>query len=249
MIQPSSLNTPELSVVQDAESLSRAAAQEFCRAAGEAVAAHGRFTVALSGGNTPRAAYALLAAEHKDSLPWDKIFIFFGDERHVPPDHPESNYRMARESLLSRVPIPQTNVFRIQAELAADIAARKYEDSLREFFRLQPGSWPRFDLVFLGLGNDGHTASLFPETEALNEGARLVVANWVERFKTFRITFTFPVLNHAAEVLFLVSGAAKAPVMKEIISHSANPVFPAQRVRPEQGRLLWLADCPATSLL
>jgi 6-phosphogluconolactonase len=243
------LKTPELSVVQDAESLSRAAASEFCRAAEAAIAAHGRFTVALSGGNTPRAAYSLLATEHKDSLPWEKIFIFFGDERHVPPDHPDSNYRMAQESLLSHVPIPQANVFRIQAEFPADIAAHKYEDRLREFFRLPPGSWPRFDLVFLGLGDDGHTASLFPGTVALDENTRLVAANWVEKFNTFRITFTFPVLNHAAEVLFLVSGAGKAPVMKEIFSNSVNASFPAQRVRPEQGRLLWMADRPATSLL
>lgn len=249
MTQPTPPNIPELTVVPDADSLSRAAIAEFCRAADAAIAARGRFTVALSGGSTPRAAYALLADEHKDSLPWEKIFIFFGDERHVPPDHPDSNYRMANESLLSRVPLPPPNVFRVQTELSADIAARKYEDSLREFFQLPPGSWPRFDLIFLGLGDDGHTASLFPGSAALKENTRLVVANWVEKFKTFRITFSFPVLNHAAEVLFLVSGAGKAPVIREIFSRSEKKIFPAQMVHPEQGRLLWLADRQAASLL
>jgi 6-phosphogluconolactonase len=249
MIQPGSFNTPELSVVQDAESLSRAVVAEFCRAADEAIAARGRFAVALSGGNTPRAAYSLLAAEHKDSLPWKKIFVFFGDERLVPPDHPDSNYRMARESLLARVPIPPANVFRIKAELPADLAAGTYEDSLRGFFRLSPGAWPRFDLILLGLGDDGHTASLFPGSAALSEDARLVVANWVEKFKTSRITFTFPVLNHAAEVVFLVSGAGKASIVREIFSRSQNTIFPAQRVRPEQGRLLWMADRQAASQL
>lgn len=249
MTQPTPPNIPELTVVPDADSLSRAAIAEFCRAADAAIAARGRFTVALSGGSTPRATYALLADEHKDSLPWEKIFIFFGDERHVPPDHPDSNYRMANESLLSRVPVPQANVFRVQAELPAEIAASKYQDSLREFFQLPPGSWPRFDLIFLGLGDDGHTASLFPGSAALKENTRLVVANWVEKFKTFRITFSFPVLNHAAEVLFLVSGAGKTPVMRAIFSRSKNKIFPAQMVRPEQGRLLWLADRQAAGLL
>jgi len=249
MKQPALPNNLELVVAPDAASLNLAAVEEFCRSAGAAIAARGRFTVALSGGNTPRAVHALLVEQQRDSLPWEKIFVFFGDERHVPPDHPDSNYRMAKESLLSQVPIPQQNVFRIQAELPADVAARKYEDSLREFFQLPPGSWPRFDLIFLGLGDDGHTASLFPGTAALNEDACLAVANWVEKFKAYRITLTFPVLNHAAEVLFLVSGKGKAEIMREIVRKAGNAVYPAQMVRPEHGRLLWMADRQAAGLL
>lgn len=249
MIQTAPANNPELIVVPDADGLNRSAVEEFRRSAGAAMAARGRFTVALSGGNTPRAVYALLAEQYRDSLPWEKIFVFFGDERHVPPDHPDSNYRMAKESLLSQVRIPQQNVFRIQAELPADVAARKYEESLREFFQLPPGSWPRFDLIFLGLGDDGHTASLFPGTAALDEDARLVVANWVEKFKAYRITLTFPVLNHAAEGLFLASGEGKAEIMRQIFRNAGNAIYPAQMVRPEQGRLLWIADRQATSLL
>ncbi len=249
MIQAAVRNNSELIVVADGEELNRAAVEEFCRAAGTAIAARGRFAVALSGGNTPRSVYALLAEKHKESLPWEKIFIFFGDERHVPPDHPDSNYRMARESLLSRVPIPDQNVFRIQVELAADVAAQQYEDLLREFFQPPQGTWPRFDFVFLGLGEDGHTASLFPGTAALREDRRLVVANWVEKFNAYRITFTFPVLNHAAEVLFLVSGAGKAEIMREIFRNAGNVIYPAQMVRPLQGKLLWLADHGSASLL
>src|SRR5262249_10012939 len=183
--------------------VNRAAAREFCRCAEDAVAEHGRFSVALSGGNTPRGVYSLLAEEHKNDLQWDKIFLFFGDERHVPPDDSDSNYRMANEALLSLVPLPQGNVFRVRGELPAKAAADDYEGRVREFFGVASGAWPAFDLVLLGIGEDGHTASLFPGSAALNERSRLVVANWVERFRSYRITFTFPVLDHAADVLFL----------------------------------------------
>lgn len=241
-------NQAEIKIVADAAALAREAVEEFSRCAEAAVAAHGRFTVALSGGNTPRAVYTLLVAEKRDSLPWDKIFVFFGDERHVPPDDPDSNYRMANEALLSRVPIPAENVFRIQAELPAAVAAQKYENSLREFFKLQAGSWPHFDLVFLGLGDDGHTASLFPGSAALNENDRLVVANRVDKFAAYRITFTFPVLNHAAEALFLVSGAGKAAILREVLQ-SERAIYPAGLVRLEQGRILWIVDKEAAKLL
>src|SRR5262249_23706752 len=152
----------------------------FSRSAESAIADHGRFCVALSGGNTPKGVYAQLAAQKRDSLPWNKVFIFFGDERHVPPEDPESNYRMARESLLSKVPIPEENAHRILAELPAPAAAVQYEMDMRSFFRLPAGSWPRFDLILLGLGDDGHTASLFPGSPALTEQSRIVVANFVE---------------------------------------------------------------------
>jgi 6-phosphogluconolactonase len=237
----------QIKIVPDSVKLARAAADEFRRLAEAAVQERGRFSVALSGGNTPRAVYSLLASEHRQ-LPWDRIHIFFGDERHVPPDHPDSNFRMASESLLSKVAIPEKNVHRIRAELEADDAAKEYEQELREFFHLIDHEWPRFDLIFLGIGEDGHTASLFPGSKALTEASRRVVANWVEKFKTFRITLSFPVLNHAAEVVFLVSGAGKAQILSEILRPGSKK-YPAQNVQPENGRLLWLVDQDAGSLL
>ena len=237
----------EVKIVPDNAALARAAAQEFHSVAETAVRERGRFSVALSGGKTPRTVYSLLANEHKQ-LPWDRIHIFFGDERHVPPDDPESNFRMASESLLSKVPIPQNNVHRIRAELDAEAAAMQYEQELREFFHLMDHDWPRFDLIFLGLGDDGHTASLFPGSKALSNESSRVAANWVEKFQTSRITLTFPVLNHAAEIVFLVSGAGKAWILSEVLRPGVRK-FPAQNVQPENGRLLWLVDQDAGSLL
>lgn len=237
----------QVKIVPDNAMLAQTAAQEFHRLAEAAVQERGRFSVALSGGNTPRAVFSLLASEHKQ-LPWDRIHIFFGDERHVPPDHPDSNFRMANESLLSRVPIPEKNVHRIRAELEADAAATEYEQELREFFHLINHDWPCFDLIFLGIGDDGHTASLFPGSKALTESSRRVVANWVEKFQTFRITVTFPVLNHASEVVFMVSGAGKAQILSEVLRPGARK-YPAQSVQPEKGQLLWLVDQGAGSLL
>ncbi len=237
----------DIKIVPDAMTLARTAAQQFHRVAEAAVQERGRFSVALSGGNTPRSVYSLLASEHKE-LPWDRIHIFFGDERHVPPDHPDSNFRMASESLLSKVPIPEKNIHRIHAELDAEAAADEYEQELVNFFYLRNHDWPRFDLIFLGLGEDGHTASLFPESKALAETSRRVAANWVEKFKTFRITLTFPVLNHAAEVVFLASGAGKAEILSEVLRPGARK-YPAQSVQLENGRLLWLLDQDAGSLL
>ena len=237
----------QVKIVPDSDALAHAAAQEFHRLSEAAVQERGRFSVALSGGNTPRAVYTLLASEHKE-LPWDRIHIFFGDERHVPPDHPDSNFRMASESLLSKVPIPEKNIHRIRAELEADAAAEEYERELREFFHLTDHDWPRFDLIFLGIGEDGHTASLFPGSKALTEASRRVVANWVEKFQAFRITLTFPVLNHAAEVLFMVSGAGKAQILSEVL-RPGNRKYPAQNVQPQNGQLLWLVDQDAGSLL
>jgi 6-phosphogluconolactonase len=237
----------EVKISPDNAALAQAAAQEFHRLSEAAVLERGRFCVALSGGNTPRAVYSLLASEHRQ-LPWDGIHIFFGDERHVPPDDPESNFRMANESLLSKVPIPEKNVHRIRAELDAEAAAREYEQELREFFQLVDHDWPRFDLIFLGLGDDGHTASLFPGSKALTNESNRVTANWVETFQTFRITLTYPVLNHAEEIIFLVSGASKAQILSEVLRPGAKR-YPAQGVKPENGRLLWLVDKDAGSLL
>jgi 6-phosphogluconolactonase len=237
----------EVKIVPDNATLARVAAQEFHRVAEAAVDERGRFSVALSGGNTPRSVYALLASQHKE-LPWDKLHIFFGDERAVPPQHPDSNFRMASESLLSLVPIPGKNVHRIRAELDPESAAQDYEDQLRVFFHLTANDWPRFDLVLLGLGDDGHTASLFPGTVALNECSRTVAANWVEKLQSYRITLTFPVLNYAAEVIFLVSGESKAQILSDVLKPGEKK-YPVQSVSPENGRLLWLADQDAARLL
>jgi|SRR5579864_371139 len=237
----------EIKIVPDAVALARTAAQEFHRLAEAAVQERGRFSVALSGGNTPRTVYSLLASEHKE-LPWDRIHVFFGDERHVPPDNPDSNFRMASESLLSKVPIPEKNVHRIHAELDAEAAAAEYEQQLVDFFHLRNHDWPRFDLIFLGMGEDGHTASLFPGSKALTETSRRVTANWVEKFQTFRITLTFPVLNHAAEVVFLVAGAGKAQILSQVLRPGTRE-FPAQSVQLKNGGLLWLIDKDAGSLL
>ncbi len=238
---------PEIRILKTATDLFEGAAAEFAGQASAAVRAGGKFTVALSGGSTPRTLYSLLAT--KPNIPWDKIFIFWGDERHVPPDQPESNYRMANEALLSRVPVPAENIFRIHAEEKdAAAAALQYEQTLKDFFHLSPGEFPRFDLIFLGVGPDGHTASLFPGTSALNETKRWVVSNWVPKFKTDRITFTFPVLNAAACVIFLMSGADKAATLQEVLeNNSAN--LPSQKVRPVNGKLIWLVDEPAARTL
>ncbi|HET9281823.1 MAG TPA: 6-phosphogluconolactonase [Candidatus Angelobacter sp.] len=241
--------TPEIKILPDAAALNRAVAQAFQTTAEQAIAQRDRFSVALSGGNTPRSVYSLLAQQYKTSLPWNKIYIFFGDERCVPPDHPDSNYRMANEALLSHVPIPSENVHRIRAELDPKAAAKDYESQLRSFFQLANNSWPRFDLIMLGLGQDGHTASLFPGSSALEEKSRLVAPTWVEKKKTFRITLTYPVVNNAAEVEFLVSGSGKAQILKDVLNPSGSGAFPAQGINPEHGRLLWLLDQAAASLL
>jgi 6-phosphogluconolactonase len=240
------LNEADIRILNTPQELFQAAAAEFISLASTAIRDHEKFSVALSGGSTPKSLYSVLA---KATLSWEKIFFFWSDERHVPPDHPESNYRMAKEALLSIVPVPPENIFRVRAEEKdANVVARDYEEALRSFFRLRPGEFPRFDLILLGLGPDGHTASLFPNTPALNETKRLVVANWVEKFKTNRITFTYPVLNYAACVIFLVSGGDKSEIVREVLENPGADL-PSQRVHPVNGRLLWLLDKDAASKL
>jgi 6-phosphogluconolactonase len=239
-------------VVDDADALAREAAEEFERRANAAVASRGRFTVALSGGSTPRSLYALLAdpaAPFRGAIAWSRVHLFWSDERHVPPEDSRSNYRMARETLISRVPIPAANVHRIEAELpdAAEAAAR-YDDELARFFSLSPGEFPRFDLMLLGVGTEGHTASLFPGTKALEVRDRRVVANWVPKLNGFRMTMTIPVFNRAAAVLFLVSGEDKAPILRAVFDRQSPPhALPCQLIRPESGDLIWLADRPAAA--
>jgi len=241
----------ELRKLTTPQDLFQAAADEVIRAATDAVVQRGRFTIALSGGSTPRSMYTLIAANASASLPWDRMFFFFGDERHVPPDDAESNYRMARETLLSKVAIPPANVFRIPAENPdASAAAEDYEETLRRFFTLAPGEFPRFDLILLGIGPDGHTASLFPETAALQEKSRLVVANWVEKMNTSRITLTLPVLNAARSIAFLVSGIDKAAALHEVLEGNAPAeMYPSKLVQPRPGKLIWFVDRAAASQL
>jgi 6-phosphogluconolactonase len=246
-------STRAIEVVATAADLYHTAAEEFIRVARAAIGAQGRFTAALSGGSTPKALYSLLAANYAD-FAWNRIFLFFGDERHVPPTDPDSNYRMVNESLLTKIAIPAENVFRVPAENPdAAAAASDYETQLRRFFELRPedrpGEFPRFDLILLGMGSDGHTASLFPDSAALDEQSRLVVANWVAKFNTHRITFTFPVLNRAAEVVFMASGADKANMLHQVLEAKNTPPLPSQRVQPSDGKLLWMLDEAAAAKL
>ena len=247
-------STRTIEILATAVDLFHAAAQEFVRVGRLAIGAQGRFSVALSGGSTPKNLYSLLASNYGE-FPWNRTFLFFGDERHVPPTDPESNYRMVSESLLSKIAIPASNVFRVQAENSeAAAAAADYEAQLRTFFELKPTQFPRFDLILLGMGPDGHTASLFPDSEGLKEQSKLVIANWVEKFKTHRISLTFPVLNRAAEVIFLASGPDKAEMLRQVLEGKTpegknTPPFPAQQVQPQDGTLLWMLDDEAASKL
>lgn len=242
-------STSLIEILPTAADLFHAAAEEFVRAGKAAIAARGRFAVALSGGSTPKSLYSLLAAQHA-AFDWDRTFLFFGDERHVPPDHPDSNFRMVKEALLAKISIPSDNVFRVRAENPdAAAAALDYENDLRRFFTLKAGECPRFDLILLGMGPDGHTASLFPGSEGLKEQSRLVIANWIEKFDTHRITFTFRVLNNASEVLFLASGPDKSDMVQRILKGKNTPPYPPQQVQPADGRLLWLLDEAAAARL
>jgi 6-phosphogluconolactonase len=242
-------STRSIEVLANPADVFHAAAEEFISLGRTAIGAQGRFTVALSGGSTPKALYSLLAANYAN-FAWNRTFLFFGDERHVPPTDPESNYRMVNESLLTKIAIPAGNVFRVAAENPdAAAAAAEYEAQLCQFFELTAGEFPRFDLILLGMGPDGHTASLFPDSAALEEKLRLVVANWVAKFNTHRITFTLPVLNRAAEVMFMACGADKADMLHQVLEGNNTPLLPSQRLQPSDGKLLWMLDEAAAAKL
>ena len=230
-----------IQVFSDSKELARGAAEYFVARSEEAVTQKGFFTVALSGGSTPKALYQLLADASEPfhaQVPWSRTHFFWSDERHVPPDHPDSNYRMTHEAMLAHVPVPESNVHRVHSENPnADEAAREYEQTL---LQLTKQTLPQLDLILLGLGPDGHTASIFPDSEVLHETERLVAAPWVEKFNTHRITMTLPLLNNGATVLFLVSGAEKAEIVKAVLNGPKE--FPAQFVQPTHGQLLWLLD-------
>jgi len=243
----------EVRILADANAIAQTAAAEFTEAAREAVCLKDSFSVALAGGSTPKALYGLLLNNGplQAMLPWKKIHFFFGDERHVPPDDAESNFRMASEAMLAKGHIDSRQVHRIKGEMkSAAEAAAEYERDLRTGFQLDAGQLPRFDLVLLGMGPEGHTASLFPGTKALKEERRLVVSNWVGKLYTDRITLTPPVLNNAARVVFMVHGAEKAPALKAVLEGPYEPEqLPAQMVHPQAGRVLWLVDPTAARML
>jgi 6-phosphogluconolactonase len=240
-----------LTVADNELQLAGRAAERVSQLIVRAVADRGTALVSLAGGTTPRRLYASLADARqpwRDRIPWSQVHLFWGDERHVPPDHPDSNFRMAREAMLDAVPVPPENIHRVRAEEPdAQRAAAEYEAALRSFFALAPGELPRFDLILLGLGKVGHTASLFPDSEVLDERERLVAAPWVEAQKTFRITLTPPVLNHARRAMFLVSGEEKAEALRAVLEGPREPErYPAQIV---EGNRLWMVDRSAARLL
>jgi len=241
-------------VYPDADALAKGAAVHLMRLAQESVAERGLFTLALAGGSTPRKLYGLLASDPDfRDFPWDKTYLFFGDERHVFPSHIDSNYLMVSSTLLASGLVPTPHVHRIRTELPdANMAATDYDVELHMFFtqEMRLNQYPRFDVILLGMGPDGHTASLFPGSNALEEKERWVVANWVEKFKSVRITFTFPVLNAARTIFFLVAGADKADMLHKVLATKCDTaVYPVQQVQPLDGVKVWLLDSEAAARL
>lgn len=235
-------------VCDDLEAVSHAAAELFAVEAQQAVKARGRFLVALAGGATPQRTYELLAQEpFRDLVPWQNTNIFWGDERCVPADDPRNNARMAYQALLKHIPVPSAQVHPMVCDSSPHGAAVEYEALLRDFFVAAP---PRFDLVLLGLGENGHTASLFPGTSALDEQQRWVADVYLPEEGRHRLTLTPAALNQAALVVFLVSGSAKAPVLRKVLEDALAPEgLPARLIKPAHGELLWLVDRDAASLL
>lgn len=233
-----------LTIFDDPRSLAEAAAKDFAEKASAAISARGRFAVALAGGSTPKATYEILAKDYADEVDWRSVHVFMGDERTVPPDHDDSNFRMAREALLSHVPVG--SVHRMRGELEPGEAANDYEAELRDFF----GGSPRFDLIHLGIGEDGHTASLFPRTKALDIADRLVVANPVEKLDTVRLTLTAPVINASRSVVFLVAGEGKAEALAEILEGAAEARdYPSKLIHPSDGGPEWMVERAAAASL
>ncbi len=248
---------PKLKIVYyvepDAAALAERAAQYMVEAVEQAAAQRGRARIAISGGSAPKAVFKLLADPSQPwraRMPWDRLELYWVDERCVPPDHPDSNYRMTREALLEHVPLPEEQIHRMEGELEPEVAAARYESALRNSFRLEGAETPPFDLIHLGLGTNGHTASLFPHSAALHEIGRLAVANEVDDKNAWRITLTWPVINQGAQVFFLSGGAEKAEILKEVFLGPNDPErLPSQLIRPAGGILTLLLDRPAATLL
>jgi 6-phosphogluconolactonase len=240
-------------VEPDPAALARRAAQYFVEMASEAADAFGRVRIAISGGSTPKAAFELLADSSKpwrSRMPWEKLGLFWVDERCVPPDNADSNYRMTRLALLDCVPLRPEQIHRIEGEIEPEVAASRYESELRNSFRMEGAESPRFDLIALGMGSDGHTASIFPHTQAVHEMSRLVTANHVPQHNTTRITLTWPVINHARSVFFFIAGEDKAAVLNEVLTGPSDPErLPSQLIWPSSGILTLILDQAAASLL
>jgi 6-phosphogluconolactonase len=239
---------PQIRVFSDYEALSLAAADLVSAVITAAAAAKGRVAVALSGGRTPRRCYTLLGeTPRRERTDWKRVHLFWADERCVPADHSDSNYRLVAETLLCRVDLPEDHVHRIRGEADPELAAREYEEEIGRFFG--PAAFPAFDLVLLGAGEDGHTASLFPGSTALREKKRLAVPAFREAPKQSRVTLTLPALNHAAHILFLASGRSKAGVVHEVVEDGNPKQYPAGLVQPVDGAVTWLIDREAAGLL
>jgi 6-phosphogluconolactonase len=235
--------------LDDLESLSQEAARRWLAIAQEAVSEQGKFSIALSGGSTPRRLYQIMASSpYKEQTPWAQTHVFWGDERRVAPGDPESDYRMARETLLDHVPVPPDQVHRMLGEGLVSSTVRDYENKLKRYFELGASDWPRFDLVLLGLGADGHTASIFPGTRAVSDLTNMVIVFEIPQLHAERITLTRRVFNNSRNILFLVSGADKAPALAATLEGSALPSkYPAQIIQPTNGELVWLVDKAAAA--
>jgi 6-phosphogluconolactonase len=236
-----------------AEAVGRRAAQYLVDGIRASAGARGKARIALSGGNTPKQTFQLLAdssAFYREQIPWDELELYWVDERCVPPDHPDSNYRMTREALLDKVPLAPSQVFRIQGELEPEEAAARYEFAIRQSFRLEGAEVPVFDLLALGMGPDGHTASLFPHTAGLHEMMRIAIANHVVSKEAWRVTLTSPVINRARDVFFLIAGADKAEALKQVFLGPYDPeTYPSQLIRPASRRITLLLDTAAAAAL
>lgn len=242
----------EVIIAKNSDELNKIAAEKFVSIARKALKRKDKFTAALAGGSTPKSLYNLLASEKfRSQIDWKKVFFFFGDERKVLPDSDESNFQMANENLFKPLQISPVNIFRWQTEIKdTEKIVENYEKTIKEFFDLAKNELPRFDLILLGMGEDGHTASLFPFSKALRETKRFTVVNFVEKLDTNRLTFTFPAINNALNVIFLISGAAKANALKEVLEGESQPEkFPSQNVNLKEGNLFWLVDSQAAQFL
>jgi 6-phosphogluconolactonase len=243
---------PEVLVFPDLAAAAAEGAERVATICARAVASRGACAVALSGGETPKPLYAALVSDpHRRRVPWERLEVFWGDERCVPADDPRSNYRAARDLLLSKVPVPAERIHPMPGDTADhQAAAAAYEETLRALLPSTADGWPRFDLVLLGLGDNAHTASLFPHTAVLRERERAVAAEFVEDAGMWRMTLTVPVLTRAAEIVFLAAGAAKAAAVHAVLEGPADPdEVPAALIRPVDGRVTWLLDSPAASRL
>jgi 6-phosphogluconolactonase len=240
-----------IEIYRDQAALARATAERVVSLAAEAITARGQFSVGLSGGSTPRGLFSLLATdEFAARMEWAQVHVFWGDERCVPPDHPDSNYRMAREALLDHVPLTEENICRMRGEIEPEQAAAEYEQVLRVFFAREDPPLPRFDLLLQGMGDDGHTASLFPGTRALYEQTRWVLENYVPELAMWRITLTPVAINAASNVIFLVAGRSKAEPLHAVLRGAYQPEkYPSQLIQPVDGQLAWMVDEAAAALL